>query len=63
MIRRKVVRKWRRLAGHERNLEDEMVDGHGEFFQGWSRGIAPVVEGRIKVLNGKGTDGARTNGA
>lgn len=47
MIRRKVVRKWRRVMGNDVDLERAMLDGEGEFFPGWSKGIAPKVEGRI----------------
>lgn len=41
--------KWRRLAGHEPDLEMQMREGTGELFQGCGKGIVPMVEGRVKV--------------
>ena len=60
IVTRKVVRKWRRLMGNDVDLERGMLDGIGEFFPGWSKGIAPMVEGRIKVL-GAQTHEVHTN--
>lgn len=49
IIIRRVTKKWRRLAG----LTDQpdVEDAHGgEFVVGWSRGISPRLEGRIKIV-------------
>lgn len=55
ILARKVVRKWWRLAGlkgHPAMCADEV--GCEEFGVLWTRGIAPRVEGRIRVV---GVDG------
>lgn len=49
MIKKKVVWKWKRLAKTHYDVEKMMQAGDGEFFEGWTRGIAPKVDGRITV--------------
>ncbi|KJX92054.1 5'-nucleotidase like protein [Zymoseptoria brevis] len=51
MIKRKVVWKWRRLADKQFDAEAMIRAGEGEFFKGWTRGIAPKVEGRITMVH------------
>lgn len=52
LIMRKVMRKWWRLAGMEGH--PNMCDDVGEDFGvHWTKGIAPRLEGRIKMLNGE----------
>jgi 5'-nucleotidase len=50
LIARKVMRKWWRLAGLKGhpNMCSEVGE---EFGVHWARGIAPKLEGRIKILN------------
>ena len=50
MIGKKCVRKWRRVIGQKVDREAAMLDGAGEFSPGWSRGIAPLLEGRITAV-------------
>ena len=54
LIMRRVMRKWWRLAGLKGhpNMCEEQGD---EFAVHWTRGIAPRVEGRIKMVNGEET--------
>ncbi|USW49293.1 Putative 5'-Nucleotidase/apyrase, metallo-dependent phosphatase, 5'-Nucleotidase domain superfamily [Septoria linicola] len=48
-IKRKVMRKWWRLAGLPGN--PRMVEQKGdEFAVAWTKGIAPRLEGRIKIV-------------
>jgi 5'-nucleotidase len=49
IIMRRVTKKWRRLAGLSGQPDVEDVQS-GEFVVGWSRGIAPRLEGRIKIV-------------
>lgn len=49
LIKKKVMWKWRRLACKNFDMEKLMKAGDGEFFAGWTRGIAPRVEGRITI--------------
>jgi hypothetical protein len=51
IIKRKVIWKWKRLAKTQFDVEDMMRKGEGEFFKGWSRGIAPKVDGRITICS------------
>lgn len=46
-LARRAFLKWRRLAGHDPDLDMQMREGTGELFSGWTQGIAPKVEGRI----------------
>lgn len=48
-IKKKVLWKWKRVANVQFDVERMMQEGDGEFFAGWTRGIAPRVEGRITV--------------
>lgn len=48
MLAKRAFLRWRRLAGHEPNLEAQMRDGTGELFPGWTHGIRPRVEERVK---------------
>lgn len=51
IIMRKVMRKWWRIAGL--NGRPNMCAEQGEEFGvPWTRGIAPRLEGRIKIING-----------
>lgn len=49
LIRKKVFWKWKRVTFRRPDYEKCMKLGDGEFFQGWSMGIAPKLEGRILV--------------
>jgi len=61
LLAKKAWLRWRRVAGHEVDLEGQMREGVGEFYQGWRQGISPKVEGRMKLVggqsNGGGADG------
>lgn len=48
LVMRKVMRKWLRLAGVRSQAAGDAEEG--EFSAGWTRGIAPRLEGRIVVL-------------
>lgn len=47
LIMRKVMRKWERLAGVK---DTRVMDTEGEFIVGWTKGIRPKVEGRIRIV-------------
>lgn len=49
LIKKKVIWKWKRLAKVTYDVERMTREGDGEFFAGWTRGIAPRVEGRVAV--------------
>ena len=57
MLAKRAFYKWRRVAGHEPDYESQMEQGVGELFAGFSRGIAPVVEGRIRVVSSDEANG------
>lgn len=50
MVKKKVVWKWKRLTFKESDLEKLMQEGDGEFFPGWTKGIAPKLEGRSRCV-------------
>lgn len=50
MLAKRAFLRWRRLAGQDPHLEAQMHQGIGELFPGWSDGIAPKVEGRVRPL-------------
>jgi hypothetical protein len=49
-IIRKVTRKWLRIAGIHRAIGMVGEEDEGEFLPHWTRGIAPRLEGRIKII-------------
>jgi len=49
IITRKLLKKWRRLAGLSGQPDVDDAQS-GEFIAGWSKGIAPRLEGRIKIV-------------
>ncbi|KAK3706634.1 hypothetical protein LTR37_012643 [Vermiconidia calcicola] len=52
LVMRRVMRKWWRLAGLKGHPEMCAEIGD-EFGVNWTRGIAPRLEGRIKIINGE----------
>lgn len=50
MLKKKVLRKWKRVAGKAVNDDEAMLDGDGDFFAGWTKAVAPMIEGRIQVV-------------
>lgn len=51
MLAKRAFLRWRRLAGQDPDLEAQMHQNIGELFPGWSNGIAPKVEGRVRPLS------------
>jgi 5'-nucleotidase len=47
---RKVVKKWRRLAGLKNDTAVCDAMGEGEFKISWTKAIAPRLEGRIRIV-------------
>ncbi|KAK3721937.1 hypothetical protein LTR37_002753 [Vermiconidia calcicola] len=52
LVMRRVMRKWWRLAGLKGHPE-MCAEVGDEFGVNWTRGIAPRLEGRIKIINGE----------
>lgn len=59
-LARRAFLKWRRLAGHEPDLEGQMREGTGELFMKWQQGIAPMVEGRVVAASKSGQAAGKT---
>lgn len=53
LLARRAFLRWQRLAGQEPKLDQQMAQGTGELFPGWSQGIMPRVEGRVKQRSKK----------
>ena len=53
-IMRTVSRKWMRLAGIQHQDVGMVDEAKVEFLPDWTRGIAPVLEGRVVVVDGSG---------
>ncbi|CAK7207090.1 hypothetical protein SEUCBS139899_009898 [Sporothrix eucalyptigena] len=51
-IMRRVIRKWRRLAGVPSRLGDTLTEA--EYDADWTKAIAPRVEGRIRIVSEEG---------
>jgi hypothetical protein len=49
-LARSVAKKWMRLAGIKREHVGTVESEEEEFMPGWTRGIAPRVEGRIRIV-------------
>lgn len=49
-LARSVAKKWMRLAGVHRSKVDTVDDADEEFMPHWTKGIAPRLEGRIRVV-------------
>lgn len=48
-LARRVLRKWMRVAGIEGHAVGCVAEAGDEFTPAWTQGIAPRVEGRIRV--------------
>ncbi|KAK5164661.1 uncharacterized protein LTR77_009867 [Saxophila tyrrhenica] len=52
-VARKVLKRWRRVAGIQGRPELASEQEHGEFVVGWTKGIAPKLDGRIQMVSGQ----------
>lgn len=50
MVTKKVIWKWKKVAFGEWDPDRLMREGDGIFFPGWTKGISPMLEGRIKAV-------------
>lgn len=61
-LAKRALVKWMRLAGVRNDLEKQMREKSGELFPGCLKGIAPMVQGRVRVV-GNGEEEVVQGGA